>query len=186
MRFRVCPIRLLVLPFLAAAIVIGGWITFSERPQQAETVNETAGRDSDLYRISTAEARAKLANMGLPETMLGVTPHYAVDTESDPYCFFWIIKKDQSEIFRFVVGMAAEGDGTRIWTDVQAPFFDRQTHLIAPALRLFPAVKGLYAAALREQVRATLENRPVNPAKIDPATLAEVQAFLGQMSKHFD
>ena len=94
MRFRVCPIRLLVLPFLAAAIVIGGSITFSERPQQAETVNETARRDSDLQdQRREARARAPRASALARNNVRGVTPAYAVDTESSPCYFFWVHQK---------------------------------------------------------------------------------------------
>lgn len=179
MRFPALPARSPVLLVVAVTLAVGGWISLSQRSQQAEIAEKTG----DLYDIRLPDARAKLRFMGLPETMLGATPGYVIDGESDSYCLFWILQKQQQEVFRFVVAMAAEGDGTRIWTDVQAPSFDSRNNLITPDLHDYPAVKSLYAAAIREQVRATPENRPVNPVKIDQATRAEAQAFLGEMSK---
>jgi len=178
MRFPILPTRSPVLLVLAAMLAIGGWIALSGRSQQAEIADETG----DLYPIRLADARAKLRIMGLPETRLGATPGYALDSESDPYCLFWILQKNREEVFRFVVALAPEGDRTRIWTGVQAPSFDSKNNLITPDVHDYPSLRKLYAAAIREQVRATLENRPVNPAKIDSATLAEAQAFRGQMS----
>ena len=178
MHFPVLATRSPVLLVLAVTLAIGGWITLSGRSRQAEIADETG----DLYNIRIADARAKLTIMGLPET-IGATPNSAIDNESDPYCIFWILKNGQEEVFRFVVALAPEGGGTRIWTDVQAPSFDTKNNLITPDLHNYPAVRSLYAAAIREQVRATLENRPVNPPNIDSATRAEARDFLGEMSQ---
>lgn len=122
------------------------------------------------YAMSASQASKLLSQANLPMVVFGDRAFNAKRWRVGSATTMWaLMAGNNAEILRLSATAIAEGEGTRVHCDVLPP--ESPVHdLVAQGLKENEASRDLYAAALAEQVDATLTGRDFNIMRISAAT----------------
>ncbi len=144
------------------------------------------GDRGKLYPRPADDVHAVLAGIDeLPPVFGGNEPDVSVEA-SDPSQVAWVLRKNGSEMMRFVAKLESEGQtSTRVKLSLsgvtEGPFGN-----IEQRLKDHSEIRDLYLVAMDEQISSKLENRPFDASKTMAATMRAAAANIGTISNQME
>jgi len=139
-----------------------------------------------VYSRSIEDVHSVLAaNAELPPVFGGNEPDVSVEA-SDPSQVAWVLRKNGSEMMRFVAKLESEGQtSTRVKLSLsgvtEGPFGN-----VEQRLKDHSEIRDLYLVAMDEQISSKLENRPFDASKTMAATMRAAAANIGTISNQME
>jgi hypothetical protein len=142
-------------------------------------------QSGSVYQVPIAEARHILVGTGLPPLVFG-TEEPPWDVHDGGSQVIWIVRRDDTELFRYVAHLKEENPGA---TRVEIELVGAQSGPggnIAQRLAEHPAIRDMFLVAINEQIASALEHRPFETARIYPATAIAFMENMGSLRASAD
>jgi hypothetical protein len=144
------------------------------------------GDRGKVYSRSIDDVHSVLAaNDELPPVFGSNEPDVSVEA-SDPSQVAWVLRKNGSEMMRFVAKLESDGHAsTRVKLSlagvIEGPFGN-----VEQRLKDHSEIRDLYLVAMDEQISSKLENRAFDASKIMAATMRAAAANIGTISNQME
>lgn len=137
----------------------------------------------NYYAVRPGEARQRLADSEIPVMVFGSSATAAEAVQRGSGTIVWrVLNEDDDEMMRLAAHVSADGDGSRIWTEVLPPegaFHAR----VAKGMGKVPAVVAFYEKVAEEQVASVMAGRDFSMAAVTPAMMGATFAITQQIQQ---
>ena len=139
------------------------------------------GDRGKLYSRSLDDVHSTLAGINeLPPVFGSDGPDVGVDS-TDPSAVSWVLRKNGTEVMRFVARLESEGQAsTRVKLELAG------VGNVEQKLKEHKEIRDLYLVAMDEQISSKLENRKFDASKIMAATMRAAAANVGTIANQMD
>lgn len=144
------------------------------------------GDRGKVYSRSLDDVHSTLAGVNeLPPVFGSDGPDVGVDS-TDPAAVSWVLRKNGTEVMRFVARLESEGQAsTRVKLEL-AGATDGPFGNVEQKLKDHKEIRDLYLVAMDEQISSTLENRKFDASRIMAATMRAAAANVGTIANQMD
>jgi hypothetical protein len=141
--------------------------------------------DTLAFALPASEVQDRLSHAGLPPLVFGERPP-DFEVQAQPGQVNWLILEDGSETMRYVADIRpTDATHSEVHVGLQGVSAGRFGDVDA-RIRGDRSLRNLYVTAMKEQVRAVLDNRPFRYTAINYAGVVATGAHLRQISRWMD